>query len=326
MAGESAAWPGRPGGAGCPGALRGPDREAGLQAPGGLGGPVRRPGSSPRAGPLGRVEGRPGRGRGAPWLFAQAWRPLRPPLSTSVIVCGHRCPSLRLSASGRAVRPSGRGRRLHRGDAWLPPRAWPALSEGLLALRRGGWVAGAGVGQLRPRPQELFLAGAFPGGSHPPGTPGKSGPFCAGRPRAGRGGWDLSTGPGPACGRVGLPDLQLRSSGLRLFFCPGCRYCCLVGEGVVAGLAGRPRVGCLGKGVVPLLPGSHCPQILSALPTEAQTKIPGLASPLPAGGERALPTVEAQPVRIRRQRRPQGGVTESCPASAGQTCDLSMPF
>lgn len=129
--------------------LRGPDREARLQAPGGRAGRAGRPGPPTRqqrarrpfpegAGRRGAgwAEGHPGRGLGASWVFAQAWRPLRPHLSTLVIVSGHWCPSLRLGASGRAVGSPGQGRRLHRGDARLPPRAWLERSAGLLALPR----------------------------------------------------------------------------------------------------------------------------------------------------------------------------------------------
>ncbi|XP_042763172.1 translation initiation factor IF-2-like [Panthera leo] len=173
VAGECAAWLGGSGGAECPGTLRGPPPEARLRAPGGLVPPA---GSSPL--PALSGAGRSGGpGPGASWAFAQAWRPLRPHPSILVIVSGHRCPSLRRGAGGRAAGSPGRGLLL--GPGWRRVRGCPAWGVGrgpraaagpaeLQGPGRGGSVPGRG-NYFWPAPsQGAHIRQALPERGAPP--------------------------------------------------------------------------------------------------------------------------------------------------------------
>lgn len=116
-----------------------------------------------------------------------------PHLSIALVVPGLPSPSLRAQAHpppGCKWAEGGGGgdlmavtRDVSQGLAGAESRI-PAL--GREPPRAGLNCRGLGVGQLCSRPQELFLSGAFPGGSHPPGTPGKRGPYSAGDRCAGR--------------------------------------------------------------------------------------------------------------------------------------------
>lgn len=178
----------------------------------------------------------------------------------------------------------------------FPP--WARAVKGQVALQ------GLGVEQLCPRLQELFLAGAFPGGSRWLGTPGKRGPLLSGGPGAGqRAGsvwnqppqkaWNLRAGPGARVRGVGgFHAPQLRGSALRLFCFPGCSYCCLVGDGAVTGLALRPRVQCSEKACC--LSQSQtvqkCPLPCPSL-AQAEIPLPWLPSSAPLG--LGVPALEA---------------------------------
>lgn len=109
-----------------------------------------------------------------------------PHLSIALVVPGRPSPSLRAQVRpppGCKWAEGGGGddlmavtRDSSQGLAGAEPRV-PALGRG--PPRAELSCRGLGVGQLCSRPQELFLSGAFPGGSHPPGTPGKRGPYSA---------------------------------------------------------------------------------------------------------------------------------------------------
>lgn len=155
------------------------------------------------------------------------------------------------------------------------------------------------MGRLCPGPRELFLAGPFPWGSSPPGTPGKRGPSSAGHPRAGRGGricvWkqpprDPRAGPGLR--HVGLPHPGC-ASGLRLFL--SRLQLLLLGGARGSDRSGtKAQSGGLEKACGPSLDRTvqKCPLPCPAL---AQTKIPGLAAPLSATGRGwTLPALEGQ--------------------------------
>lgn len=267
----------------------------------------RPPGSRVRRAAPGWAEGRPERGRGAPGVFAQAWRPLRPHRSTVVIVSGHRCPSFQR-------RSSGRGRRLHAVTRRCLPG--PGCAERRVQscgrgaggrdprLSRRVW-AGAAVS----RPQELSLAGASQGGSHPPGTPGNRGPSSAG---CARGPWGLGPLPGPRGRRTPAPRQRSAS-----FFLPGRQVLLLGGVRGSGRSAGRPRAGCLEKASGPS-PSRITLSRNVFCPAPPKPRLKYRAWPLPSlPWEWTLPTPEAQLVRIHCQRRPQGGVIRSCQRRPG---------
>lgn len=185
MAGECAAWLGGPGGAECPGTVRGPAPEARLRAPGGLVPPA---GSSPL--PALSGAGRSGGpGPGASWAFAQAWRPLRPHPSILVIVSGHRCPSLRRGAGGRAAGSPGRGLLL--GPGWRRVRGCPAWGVGrgprrarLSCRGRGGAARSRAAGTISGRRLPRGLTSARHSRKEGPllrPPPARGGRTCVGR-------------------------------------------------------------------------------------------------------------------------------------------------
>lgn len=154
------------------------------------------------------------------------------------------------------------------------------------------------MGPLCSRPQELFLAGPFPGGLHPLGIPGKIAPLLRGWPVG------LSPcpepaspeGPGPQS-RPGLTFARCGGSrapgGLCPLFLPGGSYCRLVGEAAVTGMELRPRVGCSEKAR-----GSSQDQtvqnVLCPAPPWPRPKYPAWLLPsLPLGV--TFPALEARP-------------------------------
>ena len=165
-----------------------------------------------------RAEGPPGEGKAPPWSPDGPCGPLGP------------------GAHGPPGRGGGGG-----GDfiavtrEFLTGRAGAELGVphlGAWAADRPGWASGAGGGAAVSRASGAISGWPFPGGSPPPGTPGKAARSSALRPRAGRAGgacaWKQpSQDPGPRDS-----PRSAGAGGLHFFFFPGGSYCRLVGEGV----------------------------------------------------------------------------------------------
>lgn len=156
---------------------------------------------------------------------------------------------------------------------------------GAWAADRPGWASGAGGGAAVSRASGAISGWPFPGGSPPPGTPGKAARSSALRPRAGRAGgacaWKQpSQDPGPRDS-----PRSAGAGGLHFFFFPGGSYCRLVGEGPVTGQVPRLRLRGLEEACGPSQDRT-VQKCLLPCPALAQAKIPGLAAPFSAGGGR----------------------------------------
>lgn len=201
-------------------------------------------------GPAGRGSAR--RGQGASRVSGRCWRPPRAGASPRVphALREHRCPPVRPVRVGGPCAPPGRGGG-GGGDFIAVTREFltglvgaelgiPHL--GAWVADRPGWTSGAGGGAAVSRAAGTISGRPFPGGSPPPGTPGKAARSSALRSRAGRAGgacaWNQpSRDPGPPGGP--------RSAGagcLRLSF-PGSSHCRFLGEGLATGQVPRLRLG-----------------------------------------------------------------------------------
>lgn len=199
-------------------------------------------------------------GLAAPWAPAERlghclWTPVPVP------------PSGCRWAHGRLAR---RGRRLHRGDAPPPPPAWLARSPGLLALRRGSPTARGRGGAALPQAAGTISGRRFPRRLTSARHSRREGPLLRRSSARGLGPLHPPRASLRAPGASTPPAPRADLSGLRLL--------------LLGGVSGSGGSGRRAQGVVPPLPGAHCPEMFSALPTESQTKIPGLPSPLPAAG------------------------------------------